>query len=63
MPHVMSLIIFPMSIGSMLHVNFKKWPCRSVEFKGQEPWNWVILGSSDMLHKIKNDSHMETLHF
>ena len=26
-----------MSIGSMSHVEFKKWPCRPVEFKGQGP--------------------------
>ena len=37
MSHVMSLINFPTSIGSMSHVDFKKWPCRRVEFKGQEP--------------------------
>ena len=29
--------IFPMSMGSMSHVDFKKWPCRPVEFKGQGP--------------------------
>ena len=34
----MSLIFFPMSIGFMSHVNFKKMPCRPVEyFKGQGP--------------------------
>ena len=33
----MSLIFFPMSKGSMSHVDFKKWPCRPVEFKGQGP--------------------------
>ena len=35
--NVMSLILFPMSISSMSHVDFKKWPCRPVEFKGQGP--------------------------
>ena len=35
----MSLIIFPMSIGSMSHVDLKKWPCRPVKFKGQEPYS------------------------
>ena len=35
--HVMSLIIFPVSIGFMSHVDFKKRPCRPVEFKGQGP--------------------------
>ena len=37
MPHVMSLINVPMSIGSMSHVDFKKGLCRPVEFKGQGP--------------------------
>ena len=36
MPNVMSLIVLSMSIGSMSHVDFKKWPCHPVEFKGQE---------------------------
>ena len=34
----MSLILFPMSIGCMSHVDFKKWPCRPVDFKGQGPY-------------------------
>ena len=33
----MSLIFFPMSIGFMSHVDFKKRPCCPVEFKGQGP--------------------------
>ena len=33
----MSIIYFLMSISSMSHVDFKKWPCRPVEFKGQGP--------------------------
>ena len=37
MSHVMSLIVSPMSIGFMSHVDFKKWPCHPVEFKGQGP--------------------------
>ena len=37
MAHVMSLIFFLMSIGFMSHVDFKKGPCRPVEFKGQGP--------------------------
>ena len=35
--HVMSLIFFPMSIGSMPHVDFKKWPCRRVKSKVKGP--------------------------
>ena len=35
----MSLICFPMSIGLMSHVDFKKRQCRPVEFKGQEPFS------------------------
>ena len=37
MAHVMSLIFFPMSIGFMSHVDFKKRPCHPVEFRGQGP--------------------------
>ena len=33
----MSLIFFPMSIGFMSHVDFKKRQCRPVEFRGQGP--------------------------
>ena len=33
----MSLIFFPMSIGFMSYVDFKKWLCCPVEFKGQGP--------------------------
>ena len=31
----MSLIFSPMSIGLMSYVDFEKWPCHPVEFKGQ----------------------------
>ena len=34
--HVLSLVYFLMTLGSMSHVNFKKQPCCSVEVKGQE---------------------------
>ena len=34
----MSLILFLMSLGSMSHVDFKKGPCRPVEFRGQGPY-------------------------
>ena len=33
----MSFIISLLSIGPMTHVDFKKWPCRCVEFRGQGP--------------------------
>ena len=33
----MSLYLIPMSLGSMSHVDFKKWPCRSVGFQGEGP--------------------------
>ena len=33
----MSLLFFPMSIGSMSHDNFKKRLCRTVDFKRQGP--------------------------
>ena len=33
----MLVILFLMSIKSMSHVDFKKWPYCPVEFKGQEP--------------------------
>ena len=44
----MSLIFFPMSIGFMSHVDFKKWPCRRVEFKGQGP-QMLLAGESSSL--------------
>ena len=36
----MSFKISLLSIGPMSHVDFKKWPCRRVEFRGQgsQPW-------------------------
>ena len=37
MAHVVSLISSLMSLGSMLHVNFEKWPCRRVDLRGQGP--------------------------
>ena len=40
--HVMSLALFPMLIGFMSHVDFKKMPCRPVEFKGQGSLGYVI---------------------
>ena len=43
MAHVMSLIFFPMSIGFMSHVDFKKGSCRPVEFKGQGPLREALL--------------------
>ena len=33
----MSLIFFPMSIGFISHVDFKKRQCRPVDFRGQGP--------------------------
>ena len=32
--------IFPHADRIMSHVDFKKWPCRPVEFKGQGPHHW-----------------------
>ena len=37
MPYAMSFIFIIMSLGSMLFVGFKKWPCRHVDFKGPGP--------------------------
>ena len=37
MAHVVSVILFYMSLGSMSHVDFKKRPCRPVDFRGQGP--------------------------
>ena len=34
----MSDLFFPMSISFMSHVDFKKWLCRPVKFKGQGPF-------------------------
>ena len=45
----------------MSHVDFKKWPCRPVEFKGQGPHEWeeqVGAGRGDSLHTYtQNESH------
>ena len=49
----MSLIFFPMSIGSMSHVDFKKWLCRPVKFKGQWPPSYSQFAETnegDILH-------------
>ena len=34
----MSIIFVLTLIGSISHVDFKKWPCRPVDFKSQGPW-------------------------
>ena len=34
---VIVFIFIHLSLGSVSHVDFEKWPCRVVEFKGQEP--------------------------
>ena len=44
MAHVMSLIFFPMSIGFMSHVDFKKRPCHPVDCKSQGPPGRLICG-------------------
>ena len=31
-------IFIAMSLSPMSHVDFKKWPCRRVEFRGQGPF-------------------------
>ena len=36
-PYVVSVIFFLMSLGFTSLVDFKKWPCRPVEFKGHGP--------------------------
>ena len=51
MAHVMSLIFFPMSIGLMSHVDFKKRQCRPVEFKGQGPQAWEVAGPGGIPYK------------
>ena len=35
---VMSLKKNPMSLGFMSHVDYKKWLCHPVDFKGQGPY-------------------------
>ena len=35
--HVVSLIVFLMSLGSMSYVDFKKSQCHPVEFRGHGP--------------------------
>ena len=48
----MSFIFFLVSLGSMLHVDFKKWPCRLVEFRGQEPHNGYQFLSLDLVDNV-----------
>ena len=50
----MSLIISLLSIGSMSHVDFKKWPCRRVEFRGQGP-SWWSIDSKISIHSCEHD--------
>ena len=50
--HVMSLILFPMSIGFMSLVDFKKRPCRPVGFKGQG-----LLQCSPRLNPLSSTPH------
>ena len=40
MPYVVSLSYLVKAISPMSHANLKKWPCRHVEFRGQEPSHW-----------------------
>ena len=35
--HPMSCRFFLMSLGSMSHVDFKKWSCHPAKLKGEEP--------------------------
>ena len=39
----MSLVFSPVSISFMSHVDFRKWLCRPVDFKGQGPLIWVLV--------------------
>ena len=42
--HVVYFIL--LSLSSMSHVDFKKWPCRCVEFKGQDTYTiYVTVGA------------------
>ena len=56
-----------MSIGSMSHVEFKKWPCRPVEFKGQGPpyrRQWRLRGALPLqrwVPKIKQQNPSSVL--
>ena len=41
---IMTLTVFShMSVSSMSHVNFKKWPSRPVELKGQGPHGYYVV--------------------
>ena len=31
-----------MSLSPMSHVEFTKWPCRPVDFRGQGPFQWCV---------------------
>ena len=52
----MSLIFFPMSIGFMSRVDFKKWLCRPVDFYGSRaPWGTVAAHTIDRVVSPNSD--------
>ena len=54
----MSLIFFPVSIGFMSHVDFKKRQCRPVEFKGQGP-HFIHLRPKRDPYPLLFDTHIQ----
>ena len=50
-----------MSLGSMSHVDFKKWPCRRVEFKGQDPLEGEGGGGPQCCMLILRNDHITYL--
>ena len=58
--HVVSSIFVLVSLCSMSHVNFKKWTCRPVEFRGQEPYAWAE--SQPNLHAERRRCIVSTLY-
>ena len=62
----MSFIFIRLSLDPMSHVDLKKWPCRRVEFKGQDPlWSKAGMGNDGMWASNRNifimyyDSYMK----
>ena len=47
----MSSIIFLLSIGPMLHVDFKQWPCCRIKIRGQDPLYLPYIGPIFILYR------------
>ena len=51
----MSVIFFLLLVSSMSHVDFKKWLCHHVDFKGQGPLSDVNVSFPIKPHSVLGD--------